>query len=132
MKFVAIAAVTLLAAAPPAWADGDAAAGATKFKVCTTCHSAGEGAKNKIGPVLNDVVGRQPGTFPQFPYSKAMKDFGASNPAWTPKLLAKFLHKPKDEVPGTKMTFAGMSDEKDVENVIAYLKSLSPGYKGED
>ncbi|MCW2883130.1 MAG: cytochrome [Sphaerisporangium sp.] len=125
MKMLAMAALALLAATGSAWAAGDAAAGATVFKKCATCHNVGPGATNKIGPVLNDVVGRKPGTYADFKYSQAMIDFGTKNPAWTPELLSAFSHAPRTEVPGTKMGFAGLPDQADVDNVVAYLQSIS-------
>ncbi|HVW91602.1 MAG TPA: cytochrome c family protein [Devosia sp.] len=123
MKSLALAALVLVAAAGPSLAAGDAAAGKTVFAKCAVCHNIGPNATNKIGPALTGVVGRQPGTAAGFTYSAAMKDFGTKNPAWTPELLAKFLQSPKTEVPGTKMTFAGLSNQTDVDNVIAYLQS---------
>jgi len=127
MKSLALAALILAAAAGPSLAAGDADAGKTVFAKCAVCHSVGAGAKNKIGPVLNGVVGRQPGSFADYTYSAAMKDFGTKNAAWTPELLAAFLHSPKTEVPGTKMTFAGLPNQTDVDNVIAYLTSQTGG-----
>ncbi|HEV7718319.1 MAG TPA: cytochrome c family protein [Arsenicitalea sp.] len=124
MKMLAMAALALMAATGSAWAAGDATAGAEVFKKCATCHNIGAGATNKIGPALTGVVGRKPGTFPGFTYSQAMIDFGAKNPAWTPELLTAFVHAPRTEVPGTKMGFAGLPDQADVDNVVAYLQSV--------
>jgi cytochrome c len=128
-KAMAAAAAVLLLSGGAAFAAGDAEAGATGFKKCAACHSVGENAKNRVGPVLNGVVGRQPATFEGYSYSQAMKDFGAKNPAWTPDLLAQFVHAPRDFIPGTKMTFAGLPEQADADNVVAYLISLSPDYK---
>ena len=111
------------AAPAPAAITGDATAGADVFKKCAVCHNIGPGAKNKIGPSLTGVVGRHPGTFPGFNYSAAMKDFGSKNDAWTPDLLKQFLPGPSKFIPGTKMTFAGLANPTDVDNVIAYLAS---------
>lgn len=108
-------------AAPAPAVAGDATAGADVFKKCAACHNIGPGAKNKIGPSLTGVVGRQPGTFAGFNYSAALKTFGTTNPAWTPALLAQFLQGPSKLVPGTKMTFPGLPQQTDVDNVIAYL-----------
>jgi len=105
---------------------GDAALGETVFKKCMSCHAVGEGATNKVGPVLNGLVGRTAGTFEGYNYSQAMKDAGAGGLVWTPENLAKFLTKPKDLVPGTKMSFAGLAKPADVMNVIAYLATFSP------
>lgn len=125
MRQLMIAAALLLLAAGPALAAGDAAAGEQKAAVCKACHNWGAGATNKIGPVLNGVVGRQPGTYDGYNYSSAMVAFGQKNPAWTPELLDQFLSGPRKLVPGTKMTFGGFADANDRANVIAFLQTLS-------
>jgi cytochrome c len=118
----------LVSGAAVAQEQGDAAAGEKVFAKCKACHSIGEGATNRIGPVLTDVVGRQPGTYDGYGYSDAMKAFGGENPAWTPELLRAFLKAPREEVPGTKMSFPGLRDQTDADNVIAYLLTFSPDY----
>ena len=106
----------------------DAEAGKTVIKKCMVCHAMGEGATNRVGPVLNDVFGRTAGTYPGYKYSQAMIDKGAAGLVWEHDTLAQFLKKPKDFVPGTKMTFAGLADPVAVENLLAYLVTLSPNY----
>lgn len=123
MKFIGLAALMMVAAASPSFAAGDPAAGQTVFQKCAVCHNIGPDAKNKIGPALTGVIGRQPGTFAGFNYSPAMTDFGTKNPAWTTDLVAQFIKAPRDFVPGTKMTFQGLSDQGDIDNVIAYIQS---------
>jgi len=103
----------------------DVEAGKTVIKKCMVCHAIGEGATNRVGPVLNDVFGRTAGTYPGFKYSQAMIDKGAAGLVWEHDTLAQFLHKPKDFVPGTKMTFAGLSKDQDIADVIAYLKQFN-------
>ena len=73
MRMLAAAAVALTMAATPSFAAGDATAGQAVFAKCAVCHNIGAGAKNKIGPALTGVVGRQPGTFAGFNYSPAME-----------------------------------------------------------
>jgi cytochrome c len=106
----------------------DVAAGETVFKRCSACHSVGEGAANRMGPVLNDIVGKQAGTVDGFNYSAAMKQAGEAGLVWTPETLDPFLRKPRDFMPGNKMSFGGMTDDEDLADVIAYLVSLSPDY----
>jgi cytochrome c len=106
----------------------DAEAGKNEFKKCMACHAVGEGAKNRVGPVLNDVFGRVAGTFEGYKYSKAMIDAGAAGLVWTAETLSPYLLKPKDYVPGTKMAFAGMADQVAIDNLLAYLVTLSPTY----
>lgn len=127
MKFLAVSLFAIAMAATPVLAAGDVDAGATVFKKCLACHAVGEGAKNKVGPVLNDLFGRTAGTT-EYKYSKAMIDAGAAGLVWTEETLKPYLHKPKDVVPGTKMSFAGLPSEEDELNLIAYLLTFSPSY----
>jgi cytochrome c2 len=112
------------AAAPAAASAGDPAKGATYAKRCTICHSLEDGGPNKVGPHLFGVVGRQIASISDYAYSDAMKKFGAAHDTWTPELLDTYLTAPQKEVPGTKMTFVGIPNETDRQNVIAYLESL--------
>lgn len=111
-----------------AQAQGDAAAGETVFKKCAICHAVGDKAKNKVGPVLNNVFGRQAGTAEGFNYSLAMAKAGQDGKIWTPETLAAYVHAPKEVVPGNKMGFAGLKDQADIDNLIAYLLTFSPNY----
>lgn len=108
------------AAAAPA-AGPDAAAGEKVFAKCKSCHSVAEG-KNGVGPSLYGVVNRAVASIANFKYSDAMKAKGG---AWTPKDLDAYLANPKAAVPGNKMTFAGLPQEPDRINVIAYLAQNS-------
>ena len=116
----ATAALAMAVAAQPAWADGDAAAGQVIFKKCALCHSP-EAGVNKVGPSLHGVVGRKSASVPDYNYSDAMK---AANKTWDPATLDTYLTDPKAMVPGTKMIFPGLKDEKDRQDVIAYLETL--------
>ena len=107
-------------------AVGDPVAGAQKAKICKTCHQFGEGAKNAIGPVLNGVVGRKAGIYPAYNYSEANKNSGIT---WDEATLKVYLKNPQAKVPGTKMTFAGFQNQKDIDNVVAFLKTLGPDGK---
>ncbi len=102
---------------------GDPAAGEKTARVCKTCHQFGPGAKNSIGPVLNGVVGRKAGTFPDYNYSDANKNSGLT---WDEATLTVYLKNPKAKVPGTKMIFAGFQKDTDIANVVAFLKTLGP------
>ena len=127
ISILAAAALALTVSAGGALA-ADVEAGKTEFKKCMACHAVGEGATNRVGPVLNDVFGRVAGTFEGYKYSKAMVDAGAGGLVWTDETIGHFLHKPKDLVPGTKMTFAGIADQAAIDNLLAYLVTLSPNY----
>jgi cytochrome c len=127
-SILAIAAVLAVTFAAGSALAQDAEAGKNEFKKCMACHAVGEGAKNRVGPVLNDVFGRVAGTYEGYKYSQAMIDKGAAGLVWDHETLVQFLRAPKDFVPGTKMTFAGFKDETAEQNLLAYLVTLSPNY----
>jgi cytochrome c len=104
----------------------DAAAGEQVFKKCKICHQIGETAKNMVGPVLNGVVGRKAGTIEGYSYSDANKNSGLT---WDEATLKVYLKNPREKVPGTKMTFPGLTSQTDIDNVVAYLKQFGPDGK---
>lgn len=99
------------------------AVGKGVFRRCAACHQVGDGARNRVGPVLNGIVGRAAGQAKGFRYSPALGDAAAGGLIWTPDNLRAFLASPRDFLKGTRMSFAGLTSEKDIEAVIAYLKS---------
>ncbi|SOC43365.1 cytochrome c [Rhizobium subbaraonis] len=105
--------------------EGDAAAGAIVFKKCAICHAA-DTDTNKVGPSLQGVIGRAAGTHPDFKYSAAMVDAGKGGLVWDEATLRDYLHNPKAKLKGTKMVFAGLKDDTDISNLLAYLKQYSP------
>ncbi|MGZ2260253.1 c-type cytochrome [Roseobacter sp. A03A-229] len=125
-SFLAALSLAMLPAA--AFADGhvtgDAAAGEKVFRKCKACHAVGEGAENKVGPVLNGVVDRAFGAVEGFSYSDALMEAAAEGKAWTPEELDAFLQKPRSYLKGTKMSFAGLRKDEDRANVISYLASF--------
>jgi len=100
------------------FASTSAAEGAKVFKKCAACHSIAEGGKNKIGPALWGVLGRQAGSLPDYKYSKAMVAHGKK---WSFEEMNGFLIKPKDWIKGTKMSYAGLKSEKERAAVILYM-----------
>ncbi len=102
-------------------ADVGAGEGSTK-KLCVSCHNFNEGGANKTGPDLYGVLGRQVASHEGFDYSAALK--GKQGP-WTYAELNEWLHSPRGYAPGTKMGFAGIENDHERANVIAYLRSLS-------
>ena len=103
-------------------AMGDAISGEKIFKKCAACHSIVKGGKNKIGPALYNVVGRQVGGVSDYKYSKALAEYGK---AWTVEELNGFLLKPSKWIKGTKMAYAGLRKEKDRASIIKYLNKNS-------
>lgn len=110
---------------------GDAAQGERVFRRCGACHEVGEGAENKVGPILNGVIGRPAAAVADFEYSDAMREAGAAGLVWTVAELQTYLEKPRDVVPGTKMNFPGLRSEEQRNDVIAYLHETGTGSGGE-
>jgi len=107
----------------PLLATADAAKGGEFFaKKCSTCHSVDKGGKNKTGPLLWGVVNRPKGAAEGFKYSKALAGKGGN---WDYQSLSGFLHKPKAWLPGTIMAYAGIENDAQRADVVAYLRSLS-------
>jgi cytochrome c len=104
----------------------DAAAGEVAFRACRACHAVGEGAHDEVGPVLNGIVGRAAGSYPDYSYSEANKSSGLT---WDEPTLTRYLKHPQSVVPGTKMSFAGVARDRDIANIIAYLKQFGPDGK---
>jgi cytochrome c len=101
---------------------GDALAGKKVFQTCANCHQVGPSAHGGFGPQLNGIVGRQAGSTPDYRYSAAMKDAGF---VWTEEKLRAFVQDPDAVVPGNKMRFFGIRNERELKDLLAYLRSLS-------
>ena len=115
LLFAALAAPSLAGAA-------DLANGQRLFASrCGSCHSVGPSARAGFGPQLNAVFGRRAGSTPDFRYSTAMARSGI---VWNDKTLTAFIDSPDDVVPGTKMRFWGMSNARQVGDLLAYLRSM--------
>jgi cytochrome c len=106
----------------PLVANASAERGAQLAKQCMICHNLQEGQGPKVGPDLYGVVGRPVASMQNFHYSAALKAKGGT---WTFDALNKWLTDPRADVPGTAMTFAGISNEKQRADVVAYLNTLS-------
>ena len=106
------------AAASPAALAQDVAAGKTSFNKCMACHAVGEGAKNKVGPVLNGLSGRKSGTVEGYAYTEANKNSGIT---WDEAAFKDYIKDPKAKIPGTKMVFAGIKNEQEASDLWAFL-----------
>ena len=121
-----ITVLLLVATLRPALAvDASVENGEDVFKKCRACHDVGPDAKNKVGPVLNGVFGRKAGTIEGFSYSEANRKAGESGWIWTEDKMVSYLENPRETMPGNKMAFAGLRDEQDRRDLIAYLKTFS-------
>jgi cytochrome c len=117
----AVIAGALLIASAGASSAQDLAAGEQSFKKCLPCHSVGEDARNKVGPVLNGLEGRKSGTVEGFSYSEANK---AAAIIWNDESFLDYIKDPRAKIPGTKMVFAGIKNEKEATDLWAYLKQF--------
>jgi cytochrome c len=120
----AIFIIALLACGGAVQAQGNAEEGESVFKKCRTCHDVGDGAKNKVGPVLNNVVGRKAASIDGFSYSTDLKGLAAKGFVWSDENLNKYLENVKSVVANGKMVFPGLKDEQDRKDLIAYLKKF--------
>ena len=112
--------VTSFAATSGARAQ-DVAAGESSFHKCMACHSIGEGAKNKVGPELNGLDGRKSGTAPDYSYSDANKNSGIT---WNKDQFLSYITDPRAKIPGTKMIFPGIKNEKERNDLWAYVSQF--------
>jgi len=124
-----LASATLLTAAmllgSPASAQ-DVAAGERSWNKCRACHQLGETARNTVGPVLNGLFGRQTGAVEGYSYSAANKNAGFT---WDDAAFAEYIRDPRAKMPGTKMVFAGIKNDKEIADLAAYLKQFDQGGK---
>ena len=123
MKKLTLSALIIIAssATVPAALAQDADAGKASFNKCLACHAIGEDAKNKVGPELNGIDGRKAGTAPDYNYSDANKNSGIT---WNEANFKEYIKDPKAKVPGTKMAFAGIKNDTEVNNLWAYISKF--------
>jgi cytochrome c len=96
----------------------DAAAGERVFTQCKACHQVGDAAKNAVGPVLNGLFGRRAGKVADYTYSPANQGSGLT---WDEPTFRDYIRDPKAKIPGTKMIYAGLKEQKRVDDLVAYL-----------
>ena len=118
---ISVALALLAVSTIAAEAAGDAKAGADVFKRCVVCHTADKGGGDGLGPNLSGIFGRKAGMRAGFAYSAPLKKSGL---VWNEANLTKWVAGPARVVPGTKMSFAGLSSKKQQADVVAYLATL--------
>ena len=123
MKLIHVlsAAAALAFVSSSAIAAGDPDAGAKVFNKCRACHQVGPTAKNGVGPSLNGIAGRKSGSAEGYNYSDANKNSGLT---WNEATFLEYIAGPQKKIPGTKMTFPGLPEEADRNNVWAYLSQF--------
>lgn len=99
--------------------------GRRQYAKCRTCHDVGDSAKHKVGPLLNDIIGRKAGSFAEYAYSDNLKELAAKGLVWSDDNLHKYMEDPKSVVPTGKMVFPGLKDKADRDDVIAYLRQFA-------
>lgn len=117
MKLLIATALLSLATISAAPAQ-DVAAGKTSFNKCMACHAIGENAKNKVGPELNGLNGRKSGTAEGYSYTEANKNSGIT---WNEAEFKEYIKAPKAKIPGTKMAFAGITKQSEIDNLWAFI-----------
>ena len=104
----------------------------TPFTPCRSCHEIGPNAKNRVGPHLDGILGRQAGTVDGFAYSKAMREAGENGLTWTAETLSDYVSKPRDFIPGNRMSFRGMDDAGERAALIDWLTQHSGATPADD
>jgi cytochrome c len=117
-KFALLASLAIALGVSGQASAQDLAAGERSFLKCKPCHQVGETAKNTVGPVLNGMVGRKAGTYEGYNYSDANKNSGLT---WDEATFKEYIKNPKAKIPGTKMAFAGINNENEINNLFAYM-----------
>jgi cytochrome c len=125
MKMAMVAAAIAAAMSTQARAQ-DVAAGENSFKKCLPCHAVGDNAKNKVGPILNGLEGRKSGTIESYSYTEANRSSGI---VWNAETFKDYIRDPRARIPGTKMIFAGIRNEKEAADLWAYLAQFGPDGK---
>ena len=120
-------AVALAVSASAGMADvgGDPERGEKLFRQCASCHQVGEGAVNRVGPTLNFIFDRPAGSVDGFRYSDALIAARDAGLVWTYETLDAFLANPRQNIRGTRMSFRGVADQQDRDDIEAYLRQFS-------
>lgn len=106
-------------------AGGDPERGADLYRQCVSCHQVGDGAVNRVGPQLNGVFDRAAGQAEGFRYSQDMQRAAANGLVWDYDTLDAFIENPRTLVSQTRMSFRGVKDQQDRDDILAYLRSFS-------
>ncbi|MDD9923301.1 MAG: c-type cytochrome [Boseongicola sp.] len=118
--------VALWGAAAIAAESGDIDVGEKIFKKnCKSCHQVGANAKNRVGPQLNGLFGRQAGSVEGFRYSKSLIRAGVNGLEWHADSLSAYIEDPRVFASGTRMSFRGLKDAGERQDVLAYLRTFS-------
>jgi cytochrome c len=118
-----MAGIALAASTATSMAQGAAAGEQVFRRVCLPCHDVGPEAKVKLGPPLNGIEGRKAGSFPGYNYSEANKSSGIT---WNEQTFPPYIRAPMQAMPGTRMAFVGLNNDRDIADLWTYLKQFRP------
>lgn len=124
MRRLVLGMVVAAAASMPAMAfaeAGNAEAGQRVFNQCRACHTINEGGRHGVGPNLWGVVGRRAGAIEGFRYSSNMRELAAGGLTWTEDRLRAYIQNPKSVVPQGSMSYVGLRNETQLNDLMAYL-----------
>ena len=121
-----ISSILFIIGAMPALADGHSEEGKRLFRRCASCHEVGPDARDRVGPHLNEIIGRAAASVEGFRYSRALSDMGEEGLVWEEDTLDAFLARPSDFVPGTRMSFNGVRKASDRAELMVFLATLTP------
>jgi len=124
MRPIAFAAALLFTPALAHAQDGDAEAGRRVFNQCRACHTVDQGGRNGVGPNLFGIVGRRTGSVQGFRYSANMQELAGTGHVWSIDNLRAYIRDPKAVAPRGTMTFAGLRNETQMNDLLAYLNTL--------
>ena len=116
-----VGAPTLINAEP----GGDPERGETLYRQCSSCHQIGAGAVDRIGPHLNGVFDRAAGQSDGFRYSEGLERAAAGGLVWDYDTLDAYIEDPRALVSRTRMSFRGIADQQDRDDLLAYLRTFS-------
>ncbi|MCX7685843.1 MAG: cytochrome c family protein [Acetobacteraceae bacterium] len=126
IALAAMFALGIAAHAAPAAAQ-DVAAGQRVFNQCRACHTINEGGRHGVGPNLWNIYGARAGQREGFRYSANMAQLGQGGLTWTEENLRTYIRNPRDLVPQGSMAFAGIRNDQQLADLIAYLRAQRPG-----
>lgn len=119
--------ILLIGVSPLAAAAQDADAGRKLFRKCAACHALEPGPPMRAGPHLDGVVGRTIGSLPDYSYNGSLRNAGRAGEVWTEERLLRFIENPRAMFPDTKMNFAGIAQDRQRRDLIAYLLTTAAG-----
>ena len=124
MRRLVLGMVMAAAASMPTMAfaeAGNAEAGQRVFNQCRACHTINEGGRSGVGPNLWGIVGRRAGAVEGFRYSSNMRELAAGGLTWTDDRLRDYIQNPKSVVPQGSMSYVGLRNDTQLNDLMAYL-----------